>query len=139
MKDIDRARIELVTHCSQVLCAIDCATLAWHFEAYNIFGLLRMRSRSTGNWAFKITETFSYGMITTLYWMIIFFNPFPIKPWFLRVRCTSLLKTLWEKEKLLVMSNFSFSHSVFYPCGELFSIFIKFEIVVCNLFHFGKV
>ena len=26
---------------------------------------------------------------------------------------TSLLKTLWEKEKLLVMSNFSFSHSVF--------------------------
>ena len=23
----------------------------------------------------------------------------------------------WEKEKLLVMSNFSFSHSVFYPFG----------------------
>ena len=23
------------------------------------------------------------------------------------------LKTLWEKEKLLIMSNFSFSHSVF--------------------------
>ena len=30
---------------------------------------------------------------------------------------TSLLKTLWEKEKLLVMSNFSFSHSVFYLFG----------------------
>ena len=28
-------------------------------------------------------------------------NPFPNKPWFLRVRRTSLLKTLWEKEKLL--------------------------------------
>ena len=26
-----------------------------------------------------------------------------------------ILKTLREKEKLLVMSNFSFSHSVFYP------------------------
>ena len=26
---------------------------------------------------------------------------------------TSLLKTLWENEKLLVTSNFSFSHSVF--------------------------
>ena len=26
---------------------------------------------------------------------------------------TSLLTTLWEKEKLLTMSNFSFSHSVF--------------------------
>ena len=25
-----------------------------------------------------------------------------------------LLKTLWEKEKLLVTSNFSFSHNVFY-------------------------
>ena len=36
------------------------------------------------------------------------FNPFPNKPWFLRVCSTSLLKTLWEKEKLLVTSNFSF-------------------------------
>ena len=27
------------------------------------------------------------------------------------------LKTLWEKEKLLVTSNFSFSHSVFYLLG----------------------
>ena len=27
------------------------------------------------------------------------------------------LKTLWEKEKLLVTSNFSFSHSVFYLFG----------------------
>ena len=26
------------------------------------------------------------------------------------------LKTLWEKEKLLVTSNFSFSHSVFKSC-----------------------
>ena len=28
-------------------------------------------------------------------------NPFPNKPWFLRVCSTSLLKTLWEKENLL--------------------------------------
>ena len=48
-------------------------------------------------------------------------------------------KTLWEKEKLLVTSNFSFSHSVFYPFGELSTIFIKFEIVVCKLFQFGRV
>ena len=41
-------------------------------------------------------------------------NPFPNKPWFLRVCSASLLKTLWKKEKLLVTSNFSFSHSVFY-------------------------
>ena len=55
-------------------------------------------------------------------------NPFPNKPWFLRVCSTSLLKTLWEKEKLLVTSNFSFSHSVFYLFEELSSIFVKFEL-----------
>ena len=42
-------------------------------------------------------------------------NPFPNNPWFLHVCSSSLLKTLWEKEKLLVMSNFSFFHSVFCP------------------------
>ena len=36
---------------------------------------------------------------------------------FWRLWETSLLKTLWEKEKLLVTSNFSFSHSIFYPFG----------------------
>ena len=64
-------------------------------------------------------------------------NPFPNKPLFLRVFSTSLLcvGTLWEKEKLIVKSNFSFSHSVFYPFVELSSIFIKFEIVVCKPFQ----
>ena len=67
------------------------------------------------------------------------FNPFPNKPWFLLFFSTSLLKTLWEKEKLLVTSNFSFSHSVFYPFEELSAIFMKFEFVVCKLFQFGRV
>ena len=31
------------------------------------------------------------------------------------VSVVEVLKTLWEKEKLLVTSNFSFSLSVFYP------------------------
>ena len=53
--------------------------------------------------------------------------------------CTNLLKTLREKEKLLLTSNFSFSDSVFYPFGELPAIFIKFKIVVCKLFRFGTV
>ena len=61
-------------------------------------------------------------------------NPFPNKACFFRVYGTSLLKTLWEKEKLLVTSNFSFSHSVFYPFGELSAIYVKLEIVVCKLF-----
>ena len=60
-------------------------------------------------------------------------NPFPNKPWFLRVCSTSLLKTLREKEKLLVTSNFSFSHSVFYPFKELSTIFIQFKIIVYKL------
>ena len=55
------------------------------------------------------------------------------------VYSTSLLKTLWEKEKLLVTSNFSFFHSIFYPSGELSAIFFKSEIFVCNLFEFGRV
>ena len=50
-----------------------------------------------------------------------------------------LLKTLWEKKKLLVTSNFFFSHNVFYLFGEPSAIFIKFEIVVCKLFQFGRV
>ena len=66
-------------------------------------------------------------------------NLFPNKPWFLHVCSTSLLKTLWEKEKLLVTSNFSFSHSVFYLSEELSSIFIKSKIVICKLFPFGRV
>ena len=66
-------------------------------------------------------------------------NSFPNKPWFLRVCSRILSKTLWEKEKLLVTSNFSFSHSVFYPFGELSGSFNKLEIVVCKLFQFGRV
>ena len=34
-------------------------------------------------------------------------------------------KKMWEKDKLLETSNFSFYHSVFYPFLELPSIFIK--------------
>ena len=65
-------------------------------------------------------------------------HKFPKKPCFSCVCITSLLKTLWEKEKLLVTSNFSFSHSVFYLFVELSAIFIKFEIVVCKLFQLGE-
>ena len=62
-------------------------------------------------------------------------NPFPNKPWVLHVYSASPLKTLWEKEKLLVTSNFSFSHSVLYPFRELYAISSNFKIVVCKLFQ----
>ena len=72
-----------------------------------------------------------------LFWLPAFFsfsltifNPFSNKPWFLHVCSTSLLKTLWKKDKLLVRSNLSFSYSVFYPFGELSAIFIKSDIIV---------
>ena len=32
---------------------------------------------------------------------------------------------MWEKEKLLMMSNFSFSHSDFYPFKQLSAIFLS--------------
>ena len=67
------------------------------------------------------------------------FNTFPNKPWLLHVCSRSLLKTLWKKEKLLVTSNFSSSHCIFYPFGELYAIFIKFKIVVCRVFQFGRI
>ena len=69
---------------------------------------------------------------------IINFSSFPNKPWVSHVCSKSLLKSLGEKENLLVTSNFSFFHSVFYPSGELSSIFTKFKIDVYKLFRFGS-
>ena len=65
-------------------------------------------------------------------------NPCPDKPLILRVCRTSLLKTSWEKQKLLVTSNFCFSHSVFYSFGELSAIHLKFKIVVCKFLPLWK-
>ena len=55
---------------------------------------------------------FSHIQIVIMQMVLI--NSFPYNDTFWRPWETSLLKTLWEKEKLLVKSNFSFSHSVFY-------------------------
>ena len=51
----------------------------------------------------------------------------------------SLLKTLCEKEKLLVTSNLSFSHNVFCPFERLPAIFINSEIAICEIIRFGSV
>ena len=45
--------------------------------------------------------------------------------------CTCHLKTLWEKEKLLVTSNFSFFHNVFWASGDLSAI--SHQIYKCRL------
>ena len=65
-------------------------------------------------------------------------KPFPKQALVLRVCSTILLKTLWEKEKLLVTSNFSFSHSVFYQLREISAFFNRYEIAICKLFWVWK-
>ena len=91
----------------------------WHFQSYRKFG----------NWWVFLTKQQNFKLL----------NPFPHNDTFWHPWETNLLKTLWEKEKLLVTSNFSFSHSVFYPFQNFSAIFIKFEIVVCKLFQFARV
>ena len=51
-------------------------------------------------------------------------NPFPNKALLLHVCSTSLLKTLWEKEKLPITSIF-----FLFPFGEHSAIFIKFRLI----------
>ena len=56
----------------------------------------------------------------------------------------SAVQVFWKhcgkKEKLLVKSNFSFFPQCFLPIFiKLSAIFVKFEIVVCKLFQFGRV
>ena len=70
-----------------------------------------------------------YGNTIYLYLSIAddadYLNLFPFlnMPLFLHVCSTSLLKTLTEKEKLLVTSNFSFSSQSFLPFQKAFHHF----------------
>ena len=52
---------------------------------------------------------------------------------------TIFSKTLWEKEKLLVTSNFSFSHNVFYPIWHLFFILTHYQTTNFRLFQTERV
>ena len=79
---------------------------------------LNRRSYEIGSWKSSVLS--SHGLIRIKRHV----DPLPNKHWFLRLCSTSLLKTLWKKEKLLVTNNFSLSHSVFYPFEELSAIFI---------------
>ena len=65
-------------------------------------------------------------------------NPFPNKPLFLGVRSTRLSKTLWEKEKLLTMSNFFFSHSVLYPVENFMPFSSNLKMSSANSFSFEE-
>ena len=64
-------------------------------------------------------------------------NPFPNKPWFLRVCSTSPLKTLWEQEKLLVTSNFFF-YQCFLPFMENFQPFSNLKLSSAKSFNLDQ-
>ena len=62
-------------------------------------------------------------------------NPFPNKPWFIPVCSTSLLKTLWEKEKLPRNEQFLlFPHSVLYLFEELLPFSTNLKLSSANSF-----
>ena len=47
----------------------------------------------------------------------------------------SLLKTLWDKEKMLVTSIFSLSHNVFNPFKNKVQVLSSIYIVLCKMFQ----
>ena len=63
--------------------------------------------------------------------------PFPNKLWLLHFCSTSLLKTLWEKEKLLLMGNFSFSHSVSTHLKNFLLFSSNLKLSAANSFRLG--
>ena len=103
---------------------------------------------------FNVTHLFEYALIghKTLWktskmfikvFLPKFIKPFPKQA--LGLQYKSFENTVGKgeiarnKQFLLVTSNFSFSHSVFYLFEELSAIFVKFEIVICKPFQFEKV
>ena len=50
----------------------------------------------------------------------------------------SLVKTLWEKEKMPVTSIFSFSNNVFYPCKTNVTFSAKFNLLSANAFNLDQ-
>ena len=80
----------------------------------------------------KISAPFQYNP------EVIILNPLPNNATFWRTKDIYLWKRFWEKQKLLVTSNFSFSHNVFYPVWHIFFILNALSNVVCNLKTFRE-
>ena len=69
-----------------------------------------------------------YNPVSTLSSIYTHFN---------KLKEKSYRKTLWEKVKLLKMSNFTFFHNVFYAICILKSFNSHMSDVVCSFFEFG--
>ena len=66
------------------------------------------------------------------------FNPLPHNPYFWRPWERSLQKTLWEKEKMLVTSIFTFSHCFSTLHKSNFKISVTFILSSANAFDLDK-
>ena len=85
-------------------------------------------------------------VVRNIYYPVLSFNPFPNKLCFLRVCSTSLWKTLWEKEKLLMTSNFSFptvfsislENFLFFSSNLKLSSSNSFSLEESKICHFGN-
>ena len=65
-------------------------------------------------------------------------KPFPQDPWFLRPYKRRLLKTSWEKEKMLVTSIFSFFHNIFFFIKDINHYLSNIRFDVCKCFQYGQ-
>ena len=66
------------------------------------------------------------------------FNLFPNKPWFLHVCSTNILKTLLGKGAISCKEQVLLFPQCFLPFQKTFCHFIKFTIVICELFKFEE-
>ena len=109
-----------------------CSPLVWQRQRKSYFVSIYMFKFQPLTLCYKVLCLIYNHTIPAFNTSVPFYlNPFPNRPWFLRVCSTSLLKTLWEKEKLLVTSNFSFSHSIFY-------LSLNLKLSSANSFSFEK-
>ena len=67
-----------------------------------------------------------------------FLTLFETNTWFYMTAVKVFWK-VWGKEEIAGNKHFLVFSKVFYPFQKLSTIYIKFEIVVCKLFQFGKV
>ena len=75
---------------------------------------------STDGWMHRHKHIYARYLNETIKWHVYSLTLYHKIATFNDPKERSLLKTLWEKENMLVTSIFSFSHNVFYPSKSKF-------------------
>ena len=65
-------------------------------------------------------------------------NQLPHNDDFWRTVGKILLKTLWEKKKMLITSIFLFSRNGFHPVKYKFNVLVTIKLLSANAFNLGK-